>query len=47
METKPREYRNGNSSETININKVSNPIRVIDGKLYEVDKTTGNPIKSL
>ena len=45
METKPREYRNSNSSETVNINKVSNPVRVIDGKIVEVDKITRQPIK--
>tara|TARA_R110000868_G_scaffold392714_2_gene663499 strand:- start:270 stop:410 length:141 start_codon:yes stop_codon:yes gene_type:complete len=44
---KPREYTNSNSSETVNINKVSNPIRVIDGKLFEVDKRSGDPIKAL
>jgi len=36
METKPRAYRNSNASERVNINSVSKPIRVIDGKIVEL-----------
>ncbi len=36
IEDKPDSYKNSSSSETININKVSKPFNVIDGKIVEI-----------
>lgn len=40
-----RPYKNVSSSESIAVSKVNNPVKVIDGKIVEVDKITRQPIK--